>query len=429
MPLGPLDRLHAVRADGSFGKRLAAVALAALVLRVAWAVHIRDYDVRGDAELFRSVAAGLADGRGLQWPPWSPRVTAEHPPLWEIVLAGADLVGLRASLTHRVLGALIGTFTVVLVGLIGRRVAGPRAGLLASALAALSPMLIAADASLMSETLFGALVAGALLAAIELRRQPSLALAASLGALIALAALTRGEGVLLLALLAVPATAMSHAPARRRLGLAGLAVATAAAVMTPWTVRNLTTFERPVVLSNNAGGVLAGANCPRTYRGELLGAWVFDCFAPAVRGDDESEFFHRQQVAGLRYARDHTGRLAAVVIAREARLFDVGRVGQALFFNALEGRPPSIMRWAIRWEYLLLILAVAGAVILARRRRTADLIALLAPVVLVVVTAMLLYGLTRFRHAAEPTFAVLAAVSLESAWRSWAARRAARTPA
>ena len=44
--------------------------------------------------------------------------------------------------------ALVGTVTVVLVGLLARRVAGERAGLIAAAVAAVYPLLWLADGSL-----------------------------------------------------------------------------------------------------------------------------------------------------------------------------------------------------------------------------------------------------------------------------------------
>ena len=44
---------------------------------------------------------------------------------------------------------------------------------------------------------------------------------------------------------------------------------------------------------------------------------------------------------GLRYARDHAGRLPLVMLAREGRLLDLYRPWtQGVFFNASEGRNP-----------------------------------------------------------------------------------------
>ena len=90
------------------------------------------------------------------------------------------------------------------VGLLGRRVGGPAVGLLGAALAALYPLLIVADGALLSETLFGPIVAFTLLAAWRLGEEPTVRWAALVGLGIGLAALTRSEALLLLPLLALP---------------------------------------------------------------------------------------------------------------------------------------------------------------------------------------------------------------------------------
>src|SRR4051794_32823852 len=188
-----------VRRPDGFQWRLAVIAAGALGVRVAAAIATNDHLVQGDAMTFHQVAQHLADGQGFRQP-FAGMPTAEHPPAWEVVLAAADRLGANGYFAHRLIGALIGTATVVLVGLLGRRVAGARAGLAAAALAAVYPMLWTADVSLMSETLYGALVAATLLVAVWFREAPSPWRGAALGALIALAALTRGEALLFIAL-------------------------------------------------------------------------------------------------------------------------------------------------------------------------------------------------------------------------------------
>src|SRR4051794_40979081 len=175
-----------VRRPDAFEMRLAAIAAAALAVRVVAAIVTNDHLVQGDAMTFHQVAQHLADGQGFHQP-FGPAPTAEHPPGWEVVLAGADRLGLNGYLGHRLLGALIGTVTVVLIGLLGRAVAGARVGLVAAALAALYPALWGADVSLMSETLYGALVVASLLAALWFRERPGAGRAAAMGALVALA--------------------------------------------------------------------------------------------------------------------------------------------------------------------------------------------------------------------------------------------------
>jgi hypothetical protein len=65
--------------------------------------------------------------------------------------------------------------------------------------------------------------------------------------------------------------------------------------------------------------------------------------------------------------------------------------------------------------WLLAPLAIAGAWLLGRRRQ--PLAILLMPLAMVTLTALLTYGSTRFRFAAEPSIVVLAAVAVDALLR------------
>lgn len=387
----------------AFAARLAFVALAALAIRSAYAVAIRDHVVQGDALTFRLVAQGLADGRGFD-DAFVGGPTAEHPPALYVFLAALDRLGLNGILVHRLALGVVGVVVVVLVGLLARRLFGERVGLVAAGLAALYPMLWTADGALLSETLYGVSLVGALLLAVGVRERPTARRAAALGAVIALAALTRGEALALVVLLLVPLT--GRRPRALAAGLAAFAL-----VLAPWTIRNLATFEEPVLVSTNSSGVFVGANCADTYGGALLGSWQFRCYTPRRRGEDEARYFSRQRAIGLAYAREHAGRLPVVVAARLGRLLDVFEVEQSVFLNNGEGRPVRYVRWAIRAYWVVGLLALAGLAVAVRRRRP-GLWVLLAPVAMVVFVAVVTYGGTRFRYAAEPSLVVLAAVAL-----------------
>jgi hypothetical protein len=204
----------------------------------------------------------------------------------------------------------------------------------------------------------------------------------------------------------------------------GAAVLAFAVVLAPWTIRNLETFDKPVLISGNSNGIWIGANCPETYHGPLIGYWRFQCYTPPRPGEDESDYYARQRSLGLRYLRHHTGRLPAVVGVRLLRLADVWSVDQSVFINAQEGRAPRPVRWGIYCAWAIMALAVAGAVVLRRRR--APLWVLLAPIVLVVLVAAATYGTTRFRFAAEPSLCILAAAALVAGWERLRAAGALR---
>jgi hypothetical protein len=101
-------------------------------------------------------------------------------------------------------------------------------------------------------------------------------------------------------------------------------------------------------------------------------------------------------------------------------VLDVYRPAQMVVYEAGEGRPARWERLGVRLYWLLAPFAAAGALLLARRGERRTLAVLLAPVVMVILTAALTYGSTRFRFAAEPSLLVLGAVALDALLRRFA---------
>ena len=239
--------------------RLALIGLGALVLRVVYALTLADDDNApvegGDRYFFTRAAQLLLDGEGFVHPfVWDVAhvgaPTAAHPPLWTLVLAAVGGPGEDGA---RVVGAVVGALAVVLAGLLARALLDERAGLAAAAIAALYPAWILGDGSGMSEGLYVALVAAAVLALV--RPVPVLA-----GALIGLAALARTEGLLLLAFAAAPLL-------WRQWRALAVVAAAAAVTLAPWTIRNVVQLDRLVPVSTNTETVIAGANCDATWYG------------------------------------------------------------------------------------------------------------------------------------------------------------------
>jgi 4-amino-4-deoxy-L-arabinose transferase-like glycosyltransferase len=415
-----------------FAVRLGAILLGALAVRLVYTIagpgNAYSEGPAGDFFYFHEIANLLADGRGFVAPftlqeLGEVRPTAEHPPLWPLLLAAASEVGGNGLLSHRLVGVPLGVATVGVLGLIGRRLGGETAGLMVAAVAACHPLLIAADGSLMSETLYGLCVATALLFALRLLDRRSLANAAGLGAAIGLAALTRGEGLLLLLLLALPAAwaggrRAGEPPVRRAL-VAGAALLAALVVLAPWTIRNWTTFDRPVLTSTNDSTVLIGANCDATYHGRDLGFWRVDCRSP-ITEENEAEQAAIWRDEGLDYVGDNAGRLPVVVPVRVLRTWDLWQPKRQI--DEAEGRDRTMETLGVIVYFLLLPLAVYGALLL--RRRAAPLWVLLVPPAAVTIVSALAYGYTRFRHSADLVIVVLAGLAL-----AHLAERRARAPA
>jgi hypothetical protein len=271
----------------------------------------------------------------------------------------------------------------------------------------------------MSETLVVFTVAVAVACAYRLLLRPTIARAVALGVAVAVVTLTRAEAVLLVPLLAVPACLVAAVPGRRRAVLAVVAVAGSVVTLAPWTLYNLSRFEKPVVLGTGFGALLLVANCDQTYSGPRLGSWYYPCFATGgpIAGDP-SQYDTEARRRALRYVRHHAGRVPEVVLAREGRTWGVFRPRQQLLFDSQESsRPLAVARVGLIAYYALGAAGVVGAVLL--RRRGVWLFPFLAVVVDVVVAAAIGFGQTRYRAPAEVAIVVLAAVAVDRWWARW----------
>jgi 4-amino-4-deoxy-L-arabinose transferase-like glycosyltransferase len=367
-----------------------------------------------DGGNYHLLAGNIAHGRGYISPyDWAflhhARPTAEFAPLHPTLLAVAALVGLGTILGQQLFLAAVGAVTPVLTALLGLRITGDRrVALAAGGVAAVHPILLGSDGALMPETLYTLLGTALVLTLLHDGRRWSLAAGALLGA----AVLTRGDALLLIPLVVLPVLAVRNGGLDRRLAArSALVVGAALVVVTPWLVRNAVRFDGQLVLSNNLGSLVNGANCPPSYAGPGIGSWTFTC-ADRVRVDEADEVAASAAMrrAGIEYATDHAGRLPVVAAARVARAWGVLHpVGQARA-EAREGRVSGVQLAGVVADWLLVPLFALGAWRL--RRRAVPLVAMVA---LVVVLSVLAYGNTRFREVAEPALIVgaMAGIALD----------------
>jgi 4-amino-4-deoxy-L-arabinose transferase-like glycosyltransferase len=413
----------------SFSGCLALIAAGGLAIRAAYVLVIMPrVELGPDAIWYALQASTIADGKGYLDPAryfgsGVSVATASFPPLWPSVLAVVNKIGADSERAYELTGAVVGTGTVVLTGLLGRRVLSPKAGLVAAALVAASPFLVAADGSLMSDSLFVLLITAAVLLAYAALDNPTPARWLLLGAVLGVAALARSDALVLAPLLiGAVAWRVRAASWPRRITFALLAVAVMVVVLVPWTIRNINAFDDTVVLSNNSGSLLEGANCSATYAGKELGRWDHGCLRFVGQpGLSEAESARKARDHGIRYARDHLSRLPLVASVRALRVWGLYDPIRQSRDEAVESRHEGwqVLGWA--YSVVLLPFGVSGGLLL--RRRGQDLAPILAVVAGVTLLAVLSWGNQRFRLPAEPVVLVLAAAGLQAATAALARRR------
>jgi hypothetical protein len=401
-----------------FAIALSVVVAGAFVVGLVYVlVHLRHEPLGGDSLYYSLQGHDLAHGRWFI-EPFRFRLdhvnepSAYHPPLFSLYLGVVSRMGADSFLAHRIAACLVGAAAVGAIGLLGRRLAGDRSGLVAAGIAALYPFLWINDAVVLSESMLALTTALVLLAAYSFWRHPSPWRAVTLGAGIALVALTRAEGALLFALLGLPVVLMAPGLEwRRRLERVAMMALGALVVVGPWVGYNLARFEAPAYLSTGSGVTLLDSSCDTVYSGPFIGWWSFLCIPDRISNDEAVNDRENRDLA-FRYIRDHESDLPKVVAARIGRMWGVFRPLQTA---DLDGRGVNANRAGLVASYVLIPLAIAGLIVLRRRRE--PIVPMLALVTMVTITAALFYGAIRFRVPADVAIVACAAVALDAAWR------------
>ena len=407
---------------------LVALTVGGAVVRVVFAISQMSSPLPGDGQFYYHTGKLIANGAGFDSVSFtgSGRLipTAQHPPVLPALLALFDLVGLHSVDAQRVALSIVAAAAVPVMGILGRKVAGPAAGLVAAGVAAVSPLWFQPSGILMSESLYLVAIPVMLLLALLCLERPTFWRFAGLGLTIAVATLIRSEALDFVLLIGVLVLVLVAVPWQLRLTSALALVLGLTLVLTPWLVRNEIQLGG-LALSDNIGGTFSGSYCPLVLDAKEpdYGTWSFTCNARAqsailkekppdgATSWTEVSLNDRMVSDTLSYIRSHLSQMPGTVVAREEAMTDVGDLGYQLGYASAEGRAPGPERLGIVLDWLLVPFAVVGSVVVARRNwKTFTVVAM--PFVVVVANVAVFYGSTRMRVAAEPSLAVLGAVGM-----------------
>lgn len=364
-----------------------------------------------DTPDYDEIAANLLAGEGFvatsNW--FGHELRAWRAPLFPLFLAaiyaitGADDTASRHTAV-RVVQALLGALTVVLVYWLGWRL-WPSAALLAGWLAACYEPLIASANEVMTEVLFTGLLVAGLTAVVEARHRSgsSWRWPVAAGLLLGLATLTRPVGLLAVpAVLAVAAwedlRAINGIRQSRRWALfSGRVSLGVLVVMLPWTVRNAIVLDAFVPVSTHGGFIVARSNA-HVPDWRIPHGWRIDA-ATFARVPDEVARDRLWMAQGLDWIAAHPSGWLQLSGERLLRLLYVFR-------------PDYNAAFVIMLPFALAGLWLRGT---AEGYRYLSATSALS----VLVFCLLLYGSTRFRLPLEPLLLVFAAVAGVEGWRRW----------
>jgi 4-amino-4-deoxy-L-arabinose transferase-like glycosyltransferase len=301
--------------------------------------------------------------------------------------------------TARIVEALLGVVTILVVFALGNGLGGRRVGLLAAFAVAVYPPFIHSTGELMSEPPAILTLPAAVLAFLWAGERDRLWAWLLPGLLFGLTAMFRPEYLVVGAAFVVLAAIRVGMARGWRLGLAGAGLTLAALLLpiVPWTIRNVDVLDRVVPISTGSGKALyVGTYLPADGEYQRVKALLVERYegrqlAPnsaALDAVDPTPLFDRvaarypdlprdsalgkigKQNLSKYFGEDPVG-YAAMTARKVGRIWSSG-VGEAMSSSA--GRAIQL---------LLVALGLAGFALLALRRRWWELVVLATPILLV----------------------------------------------
>ena len=423
------------------------VLLLALGLRVGAALSVhtylgaagREFLIAGDAAGYWELGQKVATGQ--EYSLYTPPRQAMRMPGYPVFLAASIHLGGKRLLPVRLLQACVGTAACWFVHLLGTMLIDERTGLLAAALAAVSPTFVGFSPLILSETLFAAtlLISLILMAKLAgewpLLRNSNVAdaesstqsscriwLAVGTGIAVGMACYVRPSWLLTAPLFCVihllmtwisrrhNATGFTRAVMPAKALECVFVVVGLAATLAPWTIRN---------------SQVIGHAIPTTL---WVGPSLYDGMHPGATGDSDMEFFETDNLLATmtEYEMDHEYRRRSWEFVREnpgraiqLGLIKIGRLWKP-WPNAAQFR-----QWWLCLIVAAFFLPTAGFALFAAIRRRCDVRCLLltaGPVIYFTVIHSVFVGSLRYRLPAEYPLLILSAAGAITAYDQFCLR-------
>jgi 4-amino-4-deoxy-L-arabinose transferase-like glycosyltransferase len=321
---------------------------------------------------------------------------------------------------------VISTATVALTFVVGRRLAGPRAGLIAAAVMAVFPNLVFQVTTIQVETTFVFLTMAALAIIVDhdwSSGPPGVGRLVAFGAVLAACGLVRPFSlpVLLGVFLAVLATRSGW---RRALAVTAVPIVVIIVAFVPWTVRNWVVMDAFIPSSTNVGDTLClDRNDEAT--GQFRWAAHDGCADPDL---PEAERNPESTRKALAWVVDNPGRELLQIVRRAHFMYrtDDDGIGatEGLGSGEILSDPTrdALTKTADLYFLGVLALALAGLPFLRRTPRPERRIVVVLAAVLVVIP-LLLWGNPRFHQPVVPFMAISVGLLGAALWAAKARRR------
>jgi 4-amino-4-deoxy-L-arabinose transferase-like glycosyltransferase len=358
------------------------------------------------------IAHNVLSGVGFQWGHLGLDYLSMRPLFVYLCVVVYAVTG-HSYLAMQIVQALIAAVTVLVTAVIAQRLAGPTTAVLAAAAIAIEPGLLYYDIvnvhPLGLQTLLFALL---LLAVLHLMTRPSALAFALTGVALGAAVLERGTALFVMPFALMLVWRETRLPIARLARLTAVLVATAAAVHTPWLVRNWVVYGEPVFIMTAAPELLWIGNNP-TSTGTAFAASGRPAFTDAPAALRARVFAERSEQAQMAVFNDEVQRFWRIETGAAAALY-LKKLYFAWWFAPQSGTAyPGAAFQAYKFVYFVeLVLAIVGTAALLRTSRHRHALMLVAFLVIVSVVQSMFFVEGRHRLATMPALLPFAAAGM-----------------
>jgi len=368
---------------------------------------------------YDSYAVHLLEGRG--YTRFEDRTAdTDLPPLYPFFLAAVYSLAGRGALQVALIQAVLDIATIWFLFQIGRRIAGDAAGLLGAAFYSFYPYLLFQNLSVNDTGLLIFLLAAGVWLSYRAFDRGTRGPALLAGGTFGLAALTKPWALLLLPPIFIWwLRRWAGRTGLQEIAAAGLA---AAAVVTPWLIRNSMVQKEFTFLSTNGGSnFLQGNNpCVASYLSRGWDAQWVDCLPAPPAGMSEPELYRWYWETGFDYLRQNPEEWLPLLGIKLGTLWNPMIMPSSLPPGAagledpvqLYSTPLFGIARHLHAVYFtpLLVLGAVGFVLAIKRGW--DILPLVAVFIAVTLTYLIFHPSTRYRSPADPFLFILAAIPI-----------------